>query len=84
MGKNTNNGAQDLSLMSPGCVYTNIVIHELLHAVGFAHEQTRPDRDPYVTINWANVQSGTENNFEAFRPNQVNTMNFPYDYCEFY
>ena len=51
-------GRQDLNLQSPGCVYTGIVAHELIHAIGFFHEQSRTDRDDYVTINWSNIQAG--------------------------
>ena len=33
-----------------------MIIHELMHMLGFAHEHQRPDRDTMVTVNWANVE----------------------------
>lgn len=41
-----------------GCAWTGIVQHELLHALGFWHEQSRPDRDGYVEIVLENVWKG--------------------------
>lgn len=34
------------------------VIHEMMHGLGFFHEQNRSDRDDYVYINWNNVRPG--------------------------
>lgn len=39
------------------------IVHEILHALGVFHEQTRNDRDGVVTINWANIEDGREGNF---------------------
>lgn len=40
-----------------------IVTHEIGHALGFWHEQSRPDRDDHVTVLWENILEGYEHNF---------------------
>jgi len=54
-------GRQDLSL-SAGCGF-GAAVHELGHAVGLWHEQSREDRDRFVRIEWANITQGREHNF---------------------
>ncbi|MBX3376735.1 MAG: hypothetical protein KF678_07000 [Phycisphaeraceae bacterium] len=59
-------GQQTLTMVSWHVHY--IIVHELMHAMGVWHEQQRADRDQYVFINFANMQSGYEGNF-TIRPN---------------
>ncbi|XP_048118524.1 high choriolytic enzyme 2-like isoform X2 [Alosa alosa] len=69
--------AQTVSLSRSGCLYHNTVQHELLHALGFNHEQTRSDRDNHIRVVWENIIDDMKHNF-----NKVNTLNqgTPYDY----
>ena len=65
-------GARELGMYSP---VEYIGVHELLHSLGILHEQSRPDRDEYVQINWANIRRGFEHNFR-----KVDTLDRPYTY----
>ncbi|CBY18665.1 unnamed protein product [Oikopleura dioica] len=38
-------------------------VHEFMHALGINHEQTRPDRDDYITVNYDVIQPPLGFNF---------------------
>lgn len=58
------------------CMHTGTIVHELLHAIGFWHMQSSNDRDKYIKINYENIVSGSQNNFEKYESTRFNT---PYD-----
>jgi len=63
-----------------GCEYTGTVCHEVMHALGFYHEQSRPDREKYVRINWENIEAGKESNFKMAKEEEIDTQGLGYDY----
>uniref|UniRef100_A0A667XMC3 Metalloendopeptidase n=1 Tax=Myripristis murdjan TaxID=586833 RepID=A0A667XMC3_9TELE len=69
---------QVVSLSRRGCVFQSVIQHELLHALGFNHEQTRSDRDQHVRILLQNVIRGQEHNFRRIRNSR--NLGTPYDY----
>ncbi|KAL8584767.1 hypothetical protein ACOMHN_035686 [Nucella lapillus] len=72
-------GAQTVGL-APGCRYKGVVVHEVGHAVGFQHEQTRPDRDDFVQIIRQNIPPHLYYNFQKYSTRSVNNFDVPYDY----
>lgn len=43
-----------------------MMMHEILHALGFFHEHTRADRDDYVIIKWDNIHHGKYHDFNKY------------------
>ncbi|XP_030641223.1 meprin A subunit beta-like [Chanos chanos] len=76
---NTFTNGQVLSI-GAYCDTIAIVEHEFLHALGFFHEQSRYDRDEYVTIVWENILAGRESNFNKYNKDEITTQGTPYDY----
>jgi hypothetical protein len=70
-------GRQYLSL-GYGCVSKGVVIHELMHTLGYYHEQSRFDRDQYIEIHWQNILYGMDYNFQKL--GRETTTQGPYDY----
>ncbi|NRA63581.1 MAG: hypothetical protein HRU19_03815 [Pseudobacteriovorax sp.] len=42
------------------------VMHEIMHAIGFVHEQSRADRNDFVEILFQNIEKGKEGQFQMF------------------
>ncbi|XP_057300585.1 protein SpAN-like [Hydractinia symbiolongicarpus] len=74
----THLGKQELSL-GFGCVQADLAIHELLHALGFFHEQSRQDRDQYVTIKHENIRPGYEDEFKISEYSSKDGLGVKYD-----
>ncbi|XP_055341768.1 zinc metalloproteinase nas-14-like isoform X2 [Paramacrobiotus metropolitanus] len=72
-------GSRQQVWLSQACMqHHGDVQHELMHTMGFLHEQSRSDRDNYVTIIWDNI---SEDNREQFQKYDTGiTYGLPYDY----
>jgi hypothetical protein len=58
---------------------TATILHELGHTVGVWHEQSRPDRNNYVNVNYGAVIKASRSNFDQFLDNDQELT--PFDYA---
>ncbi|KAL3274888.1 hypothetical protein HHI36_019670 [Cryptolaemus montrouzieri] len=78
-------GVQIVSLQAPDSTSPNCLgtegraIHELMHALGVFHEQSRWDRDKFVKIHYDNIIPQYKPNFEKLSLENT-TYSFEYDY----
>ncbi|XP_072490872.1 astacin-like metalloendopeptidase [Notamacropus eugenii] len=72
-------GGMQVASLAPFCLRKGkgIVLHELMHVLGFWHEHSRADRDRYIHISWKEIRPGFEINFIK---SQNSNMLVPYDY----
>lgn len=67
--------------LASGCRYKGVIAHEIGHAVGFFHEQNRPDRDEHIIILKENIaHPDLYHNFDKYPASAVSTYGVPYDY----
>ncbi|KAF7491962.1 Zinc metalloproteinase nas-8 [Sarcoptes scabiei] len=72
-------GGQQWVILGDGCYSLETVTHELMHSVGFIHEQSRPDRDEHVEIVWNNIKPNAKRNFKKHEFDYLADHGFPYD-----
>lgn len=72
-------GKQEMNLQSPGCMSEGTIMHEMIHALGFDHEQNRPDRDDYVNILWDNIVPEYQFAFNKDSPQEYSTFGVAYN-----
>ncbi|KIH53543.1 astacin, partial [Ancylostoma duodenale] len=72
-------GKQEISL-GRGCLFHEIIVHELMHSVGFWHEHSRADRDEHIHIRWDNILPGMKSQFDKISASLQDTQGERYDY----
>ncbi|XP_071055448.1 zinc metalloproteinase nas-4-like [Onthophagus taurus] len=76
-------GKQEINLQHPACVRKDrrgTILHEIMHALGFVHEHTRPDRDKYIDVLWDNINQAMRDNFNKTPDDLVSSHEISYDY----
>lgn len=73
-------GSQFINLQNQCFNKIGTIIHEILHAIGLYHEQSRSDRDDFIEIVTKNIRKKSLVNFQKLRPNVYDIADTLYDY----
>jgi len=63
------------------CMVVGTVIHETMHALGFIHEHSRPDRDDYIDVKWENIKKDEWSNFNKYTFHDVSNEKVEYNFA---
>jgi hypothetical protein len=79
-------GAQEMSLWIGGgigghsCLHNGVIMHEILHALGFWHMHQYDGRYSHISINWQNIQQGLAHAFNRVSRSVAHNWGSNYDY----
>lgn len=70
-------GGKQNIILAPRCKKGSMM-HEILHALGFWHEQSRADRDNYIKVMWQNITEEKKYNFSKHIKNGIDVNDYDY------
>ncbi|XP_067120543.1 bone morphogenetic protein 1-like isoform X3 [Centruroides vittatus] len=71
---------QEITLMEDGCNLISTALHEIGHAIGFHHEQMRPDREKYIKVLYEHIEEAYADQYEKLSEEDIDTLGFTYDF----
>ena len=72
-------GGEQEVWLGPNCKKGEI-LHELMHTLGFFHEQSRPDRDEHMLIFWENIEQKYWEQFKKIPAEFQNLTDSEFDF----
>ncbi|KAK0061689.1 Zinc metalloproteinase nas-6, partial [Biomphalaria pfeifferi] len=73
-------GGKQVISIGVGCENLGTASHEILHALGIWHEQSRPDRDSYINVWYDNVIDQYQKDFDMVSDDLTTSLQHAYDY----
>lgn len=66
--------------INQGCLKSGIILHHLIHSIGFFHEHNAFNRDKYLTIHWDKIVQNKKSFLKKSNKTAEVLLGFEYDY----